>query len=197
MNIRSTIRVGLALAALTGFGPASLVPAPSAQAAPAAKAPAKPRTAMGRTPTETVKNLIDAMQKKDKELIASAFNWQKFTDEMNKLLPGEKGLDAGTYKTLLVETLDVEKEISANLRVGPEVKKGANTATVEMRRVYPSGSGGTNQTRTINILSLAKEKDGWRIFRLDSAQPVTVPPPPVQQAPQGMVPAAGSERDGR
>lgn len=176
-----------------GAYPAASAPAKKAPAKPAArqKPAPKPPSAVGKTPTETVKNLIGAMQKKDRDLIASAFDWQKFASEMNKMISGQ-GLDAATYKTLLVETLDVEKSVSANLRVGPEAKKGANAATVEVRRVYPSGAGDANQVRTIHILTLSHEKDGWKIIRLDPPQqPASAPP--IRQAPQGMVPAAGTE----
>ncbi|HEY3268328.1 MAG TPA: hypothetical protein VGM37_15520 [Armatimonadota bacterium] len=203
MLLRTNVCVGLTVAALLALAPAARVyagpaksPAKAAKAKPAAKPSVKPATCVGKTPTETVARLIAAMRRKDKAAIGTAFNWNRFAAEMNKLIPGEKGLDAGTYRTLLVETLDVEPAVSTNLRVGKETAKGADVATVEMRRVFPSGSGktATNQVKTINILSLGKEKDGWRIFRLDSAQTVSVPPPTpaVPRAPQGMVPAAGS-----
>jgi hypothetical protein len=192
----------IAIAALAPCRPA--VAAPSKAAKPPAKraakaAPKKVGTA-AKTPPETVSRLIAAMRRRDKEGISDAFNWTRFAAEMNKLIPDGKGLDAATYKTLLVETLNVEPAVSTNLRVGKETKKGPDTATVEMRRVFPAGSGksGPNQIRTINVLSLGKEKNGlWRIFRLDSAgQPVPAPAskPMVPRAPQGMVPAAGSDK---
>lgn len=201
MLLRSTLRTGLVMAAVMALGAVCPVAAgPGKTSAKPAKrtavkrVPAKTPTA-GKTPSVTVKRLIAAMRKRDKIAISGAFNWKRFADEMNKLIPDGKGLDAKTYKTLLVETLNVEPAVSNNLRVGQETKKGANTATVEMRRVFPSGSGksGTSQVRTINVLTLGREKDGWRIFRLDSAgQPASAaaPKPMVPRAPQGMVPAA-------
>jgi hypothetical protein len=205
MLLRSTLRAGLVVAAVLAYGAALPVAAApgKATAKPAKKmavkpVPAKTQTA-GKTPSETVSRLIAAMKKRDKAGISGAFNWKRFADEMNKLIPDGKGLDAATYKTLLVETLNVEPAVSNNLRVGQETKKGADTATVEMRRVFPSGSGksATNQVRTINVLTLGKEKDAlWRIFRLDSAgqaAPTAAPKPMVPRAPQGMVPAAGAE----
>lgn len=214
MLLRSTLRTGLAMAIVTALasvlpaaaGPRKAAPKPAVKTAakPAAKTTAKPAPRKAgiaaKSPSETVKRLIDAMRKKDRDGISNAFNWPRFAAEMNKLIPDGKGLEAATYKTLLVETLSVERSVSDNLRVGKETKTGADTVTVEMRRVFPSGSGksATAQVKTINILSLGKEKDGlWRIFRLDSPnQPANVaaPKPPIPRAPQGMVPAATPEK---
>lgn len=210
MLLRSTLRVGLVVIVTVALAPC--LPALAGPSKASAKPPAKPavKTAAkhaakvapkktgtaAKTPSETVSRLIAAMRRRDKDGISDAFNWTRFAAEMNKLIPDGKGLDAATYKTLLVETLNVEPAVSINLRVGQETKKGADTATVEMRRLFPSGSGksATNQVRTINVLSLGKEKNGlWRIFRLDSAgQPAPAPAskPMVPRAPQGMVPAA-------
>jgi hypothetical protein len=203
---RSTLRAGLVViltAALAPCLPAVAAPSKASVKPPAKKtaklAPKKVGTA-SKTPTETVSRLISAMRRRDKNGISDAFNWTRFAAEMNKLIPDGKGLDAATYKTLLVETLNVEPAVSTNLRVGQETKKGADTSAVEMRRLFPSGSGksGTNQVRTINVLTLGKEKNGlWRIFRLDSAgqpAPTPVAQPTVPRAPQGMVPAAGSDK---
>jgi hypothetical protein len=188
--------------ALVSVLPAAAGPRKAA-AKPATKTAAKPapRNAgiAAKTPSETVRRLIEAMRRKDRVGISDAFNWKKFAAKMNELIPDGKGLEAAVYKTLLVETLSVERNVSDNLRVGKETKTGPDTVTVEMRRVFPSGTGkGVAQIKTINILSLGKEKDGlWRIFRLDSpSQPanVSAPKPPIPHAPQGMVPAATPER---
>lgn len=214
MLLRSTLRTGLAMAIVTALasvlpvaaGPRKAAPKPAAK--PTAKTAAKtlvtPATkkagTAAKSPSETVKRLIDAMRKKDRNGISDAFNWKRFAAEMNKLIPDGKGLEAATYKTLLVETLSVERNVSDNLRVGKETKTGPDTVTVEMRRVFASGTGksGSTQIKTINILSLGKEKDGlWRIFRLDSPnQPANVatPKPPVPHVPQGMVPAATPDK---
>jgi hypothetical protein len=208
MLLRSTLRTGLAMAVIASLAivlPAQAGPrkAPAKPAAKAAVKTEKKAGIAGKTPSDTVKHLIAAMQRKDKNGISAAFDWPRFAAEMNKLIPDGKGLDASTYKTLLVETLSVEKSVSENLRVGQETKKGPDTATVEMRRVFPSGSGKSvaSQVKTINVLSLGKAKDSlWRIFRLDSAnQPAAAaaPKPMVPHAPQGMVPAAGTEKSKR
>ena len=120
------------------------------------------------------------------------------TKELNTMLEGQTGLDAGTYKKLFVEMLNVEPAVSNQLSAGKQTMKGKDTATVEMQRRYPAGSDAskTDQVRTINTLTLTHTKNGWKIFRLDSAaQPVVAAPSPLpRSAPQGMVPAAGSEK---
>lgn len=213
MRLIPTIRLGLALAACSCLAPAlaapaktpakpAAKPAPKAAAKPAAKAakPApKPANRMaGKTPSETVKNLIAAMQAKDQTRIAAAFDWPRLTHEMNTMLAGQSGLDQGTYKKLFVEMLNVEPSVSKTLSVGKETMKGKDTATVEMRRSFPadSASDKKTETRAINTLTLAKTPDGWKIYRLDSAaQPVVAAPPPLPpRAPQGMVPAAGADK---
>jgi hypothetical protein len=205
MRLISTVRLGLALAACAGLAPAwAATPkapakaAPKAAAKPAAKAAPKPaaKPAAGKTPSQAVSNLIAAMQVKDQDRIASAFDWQLLTKEMNKMLAGQQGLDSATYKKLFVEMLTVEPTVSKNLSVGKETMKGADRATVEMKRYFPAGSDNakTGQTRTINTLSLAKTSKGWKIYRLDSAQRATVAAPMAPRAPQGMVPAAGAEK---
>lgn len=202
MLLRSTLRAGLVVLVTVALVPC--LPAVAGPLKASVKPPAKTAAKLApkkigtaaKTPSETVSRLITAMRRRDKGGISDAFNWTRFAAEMNKLIPDGKGLDSATYKTLLVETLNVEPAVSNNLRVGKETKKGADTATVEMRRLFPSGSGksATNQIRTINVLSLGKEKNGvWRIFRLDSAgqpAPAPVSKPMVPRAPQGMVPAA-------
>jgi hypothetical protein len=205
MRFISTVRLGLALAACAGLAPALAAPTkapakPTAKASakttakPAAKPMAKP--AAGKTPSQAVSNLIAAMQAKDQDRIASAFDWQLLTKEMNKMLAGQQGLDAATYKKLFVEMLTVEPSVSKNLSVGKETMKGADKATVEMKRFFPAGSDNTTsgQTRTINTLTLAKTSKGWKIYRLDSAQQATVAAPMPPRAPQGMVPAAGADK---
>lgn len=205
MRLIPTIRLGLALAVCASLTPAMAAPAktaPKPAAKPVAKPAAKPhpkpspKPVAGKTPSETVKNLIAAMKVRDAARIGAAFDWPKLTKEMNTMLAGQKGLDQATYKTLFVEMLNVEPSVSKNLSVGKETMKGKETATVEMRRFTPDPDGKGGQTRTINTLTLTKTKAGWKIYRLDSAaQPVTpaaAPLPP--RAPQGMVPAAGADK---
>lgn len=168
--------------------------AKKAPAKPAAKPAAKP-VELGKTPSETVARLIGFMQKRNREGIAGMFDWQRFAKEMNSLIPDSKGLEAATYKTLLVETLDVPEDVSKNLRVGKQTMKGKDNATVQMERMFPSGTdkSASGQYKPINVLSLYRTAAGWKIYRLDSAQETVVTPPPPARAPQGMVPAADGD----
>lgn len=210
MRLIPAVRLGLALTvcaatpvlAAPAKAPAKPAPkpAPKAAAKPAAKPAAKVnnKPVAGKTPTETVKNLVDAMKAKDTTRIGAAFDWPHLTKEMNTMLAGQQGLPETTYRQLFVEMLNVEPSVSKDLSVGKETMKGKDKATVEMRRYFSPDSGGPNagKTVTINTLTLSKTGDGWKIYRLDSAaQPVAATPAPLPpRAQQGMVPAAGSDK---
>jgi hypothetical protein len=175
--------------------------APAAPAPPAAADEAQkkePFFAPGKTARETVTRLHMAIRAQDEEGIATAFDWPRFTTELNKLLPDDGGakIDEEMTRAMLVATMAVPPEVSRDLRVGVERKIDDNNAAVEVRRIIRTRDGDEvrEENRHIHDLVLHKAEKGWLIYRMDSkGQAVPPPAKPVQRAPQGMVPAAGEE----